>query len=229
MDQDVGLNELLKPPTSFVRENYSAFLFAPFSRKLNRRVYLYTSDAYALWVRLESDPNVINFNERAPKVPIAIGTRAVNAAPRAISVKKDKTVIVHSFVGDLADDALDKGDASPWTVWASNHGFSHIIWSTQSLQECPIRFANLKRLLRDVSVAGAIPNASLQRAVLSELSAVRRMTLSKLVEQFPLSDPSEVQSEIARLILDNVIYSDIDRNPLSLITELSAHHAFEAS
>lgn len=229
MKQDIGLNDLLKAPSSFIREDYSSFLFAPFSRKINRRVYLYTPIAYALWVRLECDPNVSQFNERVPKVPIAIGTKAVNASPRAISVDKERTVTVHSFVDDLVDDTGSEGRTSPWSNWAQARGFSHIDWNSDLLGGTPTRLANLKRLLRYVSAAGVIPSPSLRQALLTELRAVRRFTLSKLVEQFPVSDPAEVQAEIARLILDRTIYSDIDRNPLSMITELSAHHALEAS
>lgn len=230
MESGFGIDDLLKPPSTFVRERYSSFLFAPFSRKLNRRVYLYTHDVYALWVRLESDPNVLKFNERVPDVPITIGTRAINATPRAISLDKSRIVTVHSFVGDLvSDDNVGEDKASPWEDWARAQGFSHKSWFPQSLRENSTEFSNLKRLLRYVSRAGLVPNIALQQAVLSELKSVRRIIFIKLVELFPTSDPSEVQIEIARLILDGVIYSDINQNPLSMITELSAHHAIETS
>lgn len=228
-----SLDQLLDPPASFVREDYSAFLFAPFSRKLNRRVYLYTRGAYALWVRLESDPQVVRFNERLPKVPIAVGNGAAqNASPRAISVDQERLVTIHSFKGDLAivgQDGGSESETSAWDSWARTRSFMHVIWTSESLRCNPVEHANLKRLLRFVSVPGVFPNPSLQQALLAELSGVRRLTFSKLVELFPVSDPAVVQSEIARLILDRKIFSDIDQNPFSMITEVSAHHGFEAN
>lgn len=227
MEQALGLAELLTAsPLSASRQDYSAFRFVPFSRKLGRRVHLSTQDMYALWVRLESDPGIFKFNERVPEVPVVLGAKAVNAAPRAISVAKDRAVTVHTFAGDL-ERSPDEITTSPWASWSAHHGFSHAVWNSVSLRGNPVRFNNLKRLLRYVSIAGAIPDARLRDALLAELGAVRRLTMSKLVDLFPKSDPTEVMSEIARLILDGTVYSDIDRNSLSMITELSAHHVFE--
>lgn len=225
------LAELLTPPASFVRENYSAYLFAPFSRKLSRRVYLYTPSAYALWVRLESDPGVAKFNERVSKFPIAIGDgSAKNASPRVISVDQASQVTVHSFNGDLAQVAKDPDTSftiSAWDNWAQLRGFKHIVWTSALLSPNPVELTNLKRLLRFVSAPGVFPDISLQQQLLAELRGVRRLTFSKLVELFPLSDPARVQSEIARLIVDRKIFSDIDRNPFSMITEVSAHRGLE--
>lgn len=228
MENDLSVDDLLvhRP---FVREKYSSFLFCPFSRKLNRRVYLYTHDGYALWIKLESEPSVIKFNERVQKVPIAIGNEAINGAPRAISVSKEQKVTVHTFVGDLNESGASTESQSPWNKWALRRGFIHVEWDSESLIGNPIKFENLRRLLRYVSQPGAIPQPSLEKVLVSELKAVRRLTLAKLVELFPVSDQAEVESEIARLILDGVIYSDIDQNPLSLITMVSAYHAFETS
>lgn len=228
MEKVLNLDELLKPPP-FVRENYSSFLYCPFSRKLNRRVYLYTQFGYALWVRLESDPSVTKFNERVPKIPIAIGSRAINKAPRAISVCKAQKPTVHSFAGDLNEEGASADRPCPWADWAIMRGYLHVEWDSESLIGNPIRFENLRRLLRFVSQAGAIPDTRLQDALIAELKVYRRVTISKLIEQFPLSDPAQVESELAGLIVNGSIYSDIDQNPLSLISEVSAYHAFETN
>ena len=228
MGQDLNVDDLLRPP-HFVREHYLSFLYCPFSRKLNRRVYLYTHDVYALWVRLESDPSVTMFNERVSKFPIAIGDKAINCAPRAISVCIERKITVHSFVGDLIEAGVSAETPSPWNQWALKRGFRYIEWNSESLIGNRTRFENLQRLLRFVSQPGAIPDPDLQQRLVAELKSVRHLTLSKLIELFPLSDRAEVESEIARLILDGAIYSDIDENPLSLITEVSAYHAFETS
>ena len=167
------------------------------------------------------------FNERVPKVPVVIGKDATNAAPRAISVCKERKVTIHSFVNDLREVGVSSEPPSPWGEWALRRGFRHIEWDSNSLVGNRTRFENLQRLLRYVSQPAVIPDPSLRKRLLVELDSVRRLTLSKLIDLFPLSDRTEVETEIARLILDGTIYSDIDNEPLSLITEVSTHHAVE--
>lgn len=53
-----NLDELLKPQ-NFKRGNYSDHLYAPYSIKLHRRVYVYGHDNYDVWVMLESDPEML--------------------------------------------------------------------------------------------------------------------------------------------------------------------------
>lgn len=219
--------ELLTAPR-FRRENFSSYLFAPFSRKLQRRVYVYTDTGYDLWVRLESNPKVVRFNERVPKVPVALcNGKATNASPQAISVDSEGIVTVHTIqnVEESAKAATNSGiETSAWKDWAKAHGYQHINWEISALRKNPIELANLDRLLRFASVAGAIPKAELEQALIAELRSVRKMTFAKLVEQFPQADQDEVHAAVATLIIDQKIYSDIDRFRFSMTSELSAYH-----
>ena len=223
-----SLDELLTPPASFVREHYEAFLFTPFSRKLRRRVYLYTPNAYDLWVRLESNPLVVKYNERVTKLPISICEGvAKNGSPRAISVDNAREVTVHTFEDDVFRDEISASGTLAWSNWARIRGFRHMIWNPHSLRSNPVELENLKRLLRFVSVPGVVPNYSLEQSLLAELRGVRRLTYAKLIELFPLSDPAEVAREITRMIIDKKVFSDINRNPFSMITEVSVHRGLE--
>lgn len=225
--KDFSLEDLLAPQP-FARGNYSSHLYAPFSLKLNRRVYLYTHNGYDLWVHLESARDVVQFNERVMSVPLAFGDgRALVLAPTAVSSHSDGTVAIHTFDHsvDIDEDTQDV-KSQAWKKWCDLHRFQHQKWNTAQLQANPIKLANLKRLLRFASYAGYVRNVGLEKSLMAELGNVRKTIFAKLVQQFPQSDPDEVQQSLARLILNQDIYSDIHLSPLSMITEISAYHEF---
>lgn len=226
LGNNISLEELLTPQP-FERKNYCSHLYAPYSAKLHRRVNLYTHDSYDLWVRLESDQDTIQFNESVPAFPISLQDgRAIATSPKAISVKADGAVLIHTFSTAYIDDQSKKSESKniAWQQWCDIYGFQHKEWTTDLLKANPIELANLKRLLRFVSVAGYIPDYAMERSILAELENVRKITFVKLVQQFPLSDPEEVQTSLARLIISRKVYSDIHISPLSMITEISAYH-----
>lgn len=217
----MSLKELLIAPV-FRREEYSSHLFIPYSRKLRRRVHLYTPNAYSLWVILESDTRILQFNERVPKIAVPSGPgTAVNARPDALSVDIDGGVTCHSLPSENSKDAEVAIEA--WENWAAARGYRHIAWTRKSLGTETPRLASLKRLLRFVSRAGAIPNLLNDEVVLAELKGVRKTTIAGLLERLSQLDPDEVWLSIAGLIVDGKIFSDINYYPLSMITELSAY------
>lgn len=224
---EINLKSLLTPQP-FERRNYSAYLYAPYSLKLHRRVYLYARNGYDLWVLLESDTDIAQFNESVAAVPISFEDgRAATLAPAAVSVSRDGGVLLHTFRSsdNKHTDEADVKNTS-WKKWCALHGFHHKEWTSDLLHSNAIELANLKRLLRFVSCAGYIPNLALEKSLGEELKSVRKMTFAKLVQLFPISDPDEVQQSLARLIISHKVYSDIHLSPLSMLTEVSAYHEF---
>lgn len=220
--------QTLFAPQPFARRNYSSHLYAPFSIKLNRRVYLYGHHGYDLWVHLECAREILQFNERVVPVPLAFEDgRASVLAPAAVSSHDDGVVVIHTFrhSGEAEANTDDIKNAA-WKKWCDLHGLQHREWDDEQLQENPIELANMKRLLRFVSCAGYVRNVALEKSIMAELGNVRKTTFAKLVQHFPMSDPDEVQQSLARLILDHEIHSDTHLSPLSMITEVSAYHEF---
>jgi hypothetical protein len=217
---DTALIETLLKAPPFTRENYESFLYEPYSKKLRRRVFIYTHDGYKLWIRLESDPEVVRYNERPPKIPVPISAnKAKEVAPRAISVGLDGIVSIHTF------RAKDETSQPNWVGWAVENGFRHVEWSTQKLEDKPPYLNNVAQLLRFSSRPDPITDFSLPSKLLECLKSYRKTTLHKLINQHPSSDPDEVMIAIATLILDRRIYSDIHKFPLSQITEISAYES----
>lgn len=228
--ENIDLRALLTP-TAFKRENFSSFLYSPYSLKLHRRVYFYRHHGYDLWVRLEGDLSVIHFNERVPPVPVAFEDgRASLLAPAVVSKHEGGAVVVHTFQRSSdAEDGTEDDYYIAWKNWCDMHGFQHREWSAEQLQGNPIELANLKRLLRFVSYPGYVQNEELEKAILAELHNVRKTILANLIRQFPVSDPDEVRQSLCRMILVRKIFSDIHLSPLSMITEVSAYHEFTSN
>jgi len=228
---NLGLEELLVPP-AFKRGNYLAHLYAPFSIKLNRRVYIYTHDKYNLWVRLEADAEIIKFNERVIPIPISFNDgHAANISPDALSVDVNHEITFHNIVSgaiaELPESTQKTMDA--WQNFCESFGYKHKIWNTESLIGNGIELCNIRKLLRYTSDAALMINPILQQSVLSEIGNHRKVIYAKVIQQFPKTDPEEIKVAISMLILSRNIFTDIHLYPLSQTTELSAYHEFSQS
>ncbi len=219
------LEALLRPPPNFERRDFTAFLYRPYSIKVRREVSLYTPALYALWLRLESDPEVTRFNSEVQAVPIAIGATAINAAPRCVSVHVDGTVTIHTFQMVVTPEEAPRQDevnVAAWEAWATERGFKHKAWAPSDLFSDEVYLANLGQLLGYTSRPGFVPNADLEQRILSELRGFRRTTVAKLSQFFPKTDPELFYESLASLILNRKLHSDIRKEPFSMITMVSA-------
>ena len=222
-------------PRSFKRENWEAFLYTPYSRKLSRRAYLYTPLGYDLWVHLESDPRIKVFNERVPMVPLTIGGgKAIIAQPDAISVDHSGDATVHEVVRNNqavgqseTAERLDLEMASPWAVWANGQGLTYKQWLPSELRQNTIQLENTKRLLRWVCRPGCVSSPMVEEAVITELKHRRVTTWNVLFRSLGHFEPNGLSSAIVALVLDGRIYSDLHKFYLSQVTELSAFHEFD--
>jgi len=227
----ISAKTLLTPPKEFEREQYMAFLFAPHSPKLARRVYLYTPPSYDLWAQVETDSDVIGFNERPPRVPIAtLDGNAIVVPPRFVTLQADKSLCVHSWGLSEADEAPTEGTSKvkypgkdAWSAWSELYGFKHRHWEPNTLKANPVHLDNLKRLLRFTTAPNRVRSIDARDAIKAVLQDVRKIRWHSLITQLARHDPQVVKEEISRLILDKTVYSDLDKFPLSLITVLSIH------
>jgi hypothetical protein len=228
MGTEIPLKDLLAPE-AFKRENFSAHLYAPYSLKLFRRVYLYGHLSYDLWVMLEADPKVKTFNERIKPIPIAISSdTAANLSPDFISVDRDNHVEIHLINYELKPEN-NKMKLEAWEAYCLRTGFNLKSWSETDLRRNELELANLKKLLRFTTQIDQGLEYELERSIYSQLQTVRKIIFCKLVEQFPNSDEEVVKAHIAKLIIERKVYSDISFHSFSQLTELSAYHEFAKS
>jgi len=221
----------LMTPSAFKRENYSAHLYAPYSIKLHRRVYIYTHDSYNLWVFIETNPKISSYNEDVEKIPISLEDgNVINISPRFIALKVDGVVEVHTILNNSQKPSDKKiAEINAWQRFCQLHGFNYQNWTSEELTINKVRLANYKKLLRYTSSPNSVVNRKLEHQVLSEISNVRKIVFYKILQHFPLSDPEDIKTSIARLIISNQVYSDLDVYPFSMLTEISAHHEFHSN
>lgn len=216
-----NIDELLAPQ-NFKREHYTAHLYAPYSIKIGRRVYLYGHDKYDIWVNIESDPNIVNYNEIVAKVPVVIShNKAINISPAFITLQNNKSIIFHTSIQDQSDPAL-----AAWSSFTNSHGYVHRNWTKAQLNTDKIKISNYKKILRYTCMAGAIENYLLETKILSEITNYRTVIFSKIVNQFPITDPEEVKASLLRLIVRGKLHSDLHLRPFCMLTEVSAFHEF---
>ena len=112
---------------------------------------------------------------------------------------------------------------SEWVDWCESRGLVHKPWTHEELWTDRLRLDNIDELLRFCAHDGRAIDAKLQDALIAVLRAVRKTTFYELAKQFPAHDSEVVHAEIAQLVIDRRIFSDIDKHPFSMLTELSAH------
>lgn len=225
-------------PQKFAREHPKSFLYAPYSRKSYRRVYLYTHLAYDLWVKIEADDSIKFFNERPPEVSLASDGKVKIFSPSIVAKTTGDDVQVHVISPDSSEDtartgevdrndeSVDARNAAAQDDWARQHGYSLVRWNVQSLRQNRMRLENLKQLLRFVGSPERVIPHEVKLAVKDFLSQRRTVTIHYLLESLRDLDEDWAMAAIADMILSNDCYSDIDIHRFHYATELSLYHEF---
>lgn len=230
------LAELLQAPQKFAREQSKAFLYAPYSRKLQRRLYCYTHLAYDLWTYLEIDSSINRFNERVPKIPISYDGAIKYFKPVYFIQKRDASYEAHLIrrsgltefesEGESTEISSEEQDDEALANWSRKNQCRVITWTAKSLRANPVLLANQKRLLRYLCTADRVVPLEITDRLGAVLHQYRKLTVHHLIQSLPDIDEQWVITEIARLILEGLCYSDTDRYPFHYSTELSVFHAF---
>lgn len=230
------LKRLMVPPESVGRKRASSCLFAPYSPKNHRRHYCYTLPAYDLWVELEWDHAIAEYNEAPSAIEIPASTDAsFRIQPAAVSRTKGDLYAIHLIVGDEtsssdggASTAATQEDPTSGvlTKWAQEAGAIVKTWTAKDLAEPLILHENKKMLLRHVSVEEFLPPLSVQESLKEEIRRHRTVTVDSVLEAMVGCDESVVLSAVALALKEKRCHSDIHRYPFHYSTELSIHHEF---
>lgn len=217
-DDEPSVEELLRPPDSFARELPTMTLRRPFSPKLRRKLSLYGERPYCLWVALESNPEIADFNLQVLRIPMITGRGCRNVSPAGISVARSGEIVIHAY-----ERRGGRRAHTDWRSWSERMGFGYVGWSSVDLVPNLTAFENKCRLIRFISVPDEIPDPQLADRIFVELRSVRKVNLAWLAQQFCGQEEAAVYGCIAKMILDARIYSDINARPLGKLTEVSAY------
>lgn len=225
--------QLLTPSSTFNREDYKAFLYTPYSRKLFRKVYVHTHLGYDLWARVEADKSVAKYNERPTQIEVAVNQEVVRLTPALATSHRDGTWALH-FIWRDTDDCVDyhenfhrrfnEEERASIQQWSELNGCMLEIWNAKTLRQYPVRLSNLKLLLRYVCNTRKPISPKIKERLRTILKATRSCTVLHLTETACDFDSSFVEQAIAEMILDEEVFSDIDIYPFHYSSELSIHH-----
>lgn len=214
--------ELLSWP-AFSREQWTAFLYRPYSLKERRSLVIYGHPSFSLWTRLETDPQVLRLNFQVPTISLAVDGTVQSASPAAVSLSRDKNLTVHVLADDPDDSAAPAGSSllGSWRDWCKRQGFELRSWTPTLLWRNAVHAANLEELLRRTSASGQIVNHEVQALLLDRLRFDRKMTIRRLLTELASIDYEELVTAAFCLIHDRRVESDIENKRLSMLTTLS--------
>lgn len=231
-EQPVLYDQLLHPvriTEVFKRKNPNAFRFKPYSKKIKRRLDLYTSILYDLWVNIEWDIDVKYFNERVEAIPIpGKDGRVFYWKPKIVSVSSANIYCAHTITRTNSSDQASPGyEIEPYLQrWSNANDVKLRVWMPEEIRSNPILLANRKQLYGYVSNPETVVSPTIKENILLILRKCRKTTLDDLIQSVGPECEDTTMPVIANLILSREIYSDISKYALGWTTEISCFHEF---
>lgn len=224
----IDLVRLLEPtplPSGFKRKNPKAFRFQPYSRKIRRRLDIYTSILYDLWVSVEWDTSVRAFNERVAPIPIGGASGKVfYLTPPIVTVTKNDEFTVHTI--QEAESDADPKSSESLENWAKTHRIKLKIWTPDEIRSNLVELENRKQLYSYISSPETVISPAFREKVLLFLRRYRKTTIDDLVESVSNASAEQVIQIVAEQIQQRNIHSDIHKHQFGWSTEISHFHEF---
>lgn len=223
-----------------------ADMYCGWSRKLKTQVSVYERERYLLWEYFEADPEIVNFNFRVNPHPVPTKDGgAVQCGPDGVTLARDGRVclqVVHgledpAFKEEIAKIPLgtDRKDIpkSPraqanWVKFSSDLGIDLRMWTRRQLLGVKAVRLATARLIRFCGTASYINDLALREWIGRTLISEHHLRIGEIAAMLPKRDPMEVMAEIAAMILDGEVFSDVHLVPLDLNLRVSARDIFPA-
>lgn len=214
--------KLLTPP-AFVRKRHSSHMANPYSRKMGTSLCAYHVLEYSLWIELEFDRAVVSFNLEPPAWSFGSDADQKDIVINAASLDVNDRVTLHFSKENLKRfDGFDKKiKASP--EWGVLNGEIKV-WNDLS-EVRRLDRANKDALLRYLCAPELVVNAQIEKAILCELSDVRKLCVWDFVNKLKEHDPEEVKTAIANLVVGGKIFLDMSKR-FTLSSDVSLREIF---
>lgn len=204
------IEHLLEPtpiPNGFKRSHPTAFRFQPYSRKIRRRLNIYTPIVYDLWVRIEWDASIANFNERVGEISIGcLNGKVFKFRPRMVTVTKAGKCVVHTLSATESEENANVRESIE--NWANTHHITHKVWTPEEIRSNPIEIENYKQLYAYISSPETIVSPALREKVFHVLRRYRQTTLDDLVSAVVDASSEQVLQIVAEQIMQRALYTD---------------------
>lgn len=227
-DCTIDFDRLLTPtpfPSGFKREKPTAFRFQPYSRKIRRRLDIYTPILYDLWVAVEWDPSIRMFNERVE--PISVGCtngKVFKFTPRMVTMTKDGECVVHTLSSTESEAGIN--DSESVENWATKHRIICKVWTPEEIRLNLVEIENRKQLYAYIGSPETVISPACREKVFVVLRRYRKTTLDDLVASVADMSAEQVIQIVAEQIMQGNLYTDIHKHQFDWSTEVSCFHEF---
>jgi hypothetical protein len=208
---------LFQKPTSKQRKNFKSTLFVESSLKLNREVRIYSLLAHLIWIELEADFHVVEYNEEPRAIPIPAGDTILNQR-FSFAVRRDDGAIQVILTKDEAqpsDGSID-GNQESLTLqairtWSQSQNIEFQYLTRHSLAGSEVKRANWRQMLKFVETAKNCRRLEEEETIELIIQKLAPIQVRRAIENLTQFDETQVIALIARNLLSGRYSAPIDR------------------
>ncbi|MDO8926503.1 MAG: hypothetical protein Q7U94_06290 [Sideroxyarcus sp.] len=210
---------LFKRPSSQQRKNFKSTLFVERSTKLKREVWIYSLLAHLIWIELEADPHVLEYNEAPRPIPIPIDNRILEHQFRFAVRRDDGTVQVivtksnhQTSNEDVVSDPLPESrELQAIRAWSQSQGVECRYLTTESFAGMGPKLANFRKMLKFIETASGSHLPHEDETIQNTIRLLAPVQIRRVLQSLAQFEETKVIAVIARNILNGHYSAAIDR------------------
>jgi hypothetical protein len=201
------------------RRNFKATLFSEISLKQHRDIQVYGLISHKVWLELESNREVVDYNELPKVIQIPCGAtviphqfrfavRKVNGNVEVIDIEQKS-----SEEDVLVANANKEDKRNAIRSWCLNQGIEYRLITSESYIGSEIRLSNLRLMLKFMESVHDVRDVVTEDRVNMAVASLGPLTIRQILAELPDSDQAIVIAQLARGILSERFRAPIDRRP----------------
>ena len=143
---------MYKPLITDSSKKYGNNRWLAYSNKIKRTVYLFSDLEYEHWLKIESDPDIIEFCEQPIKMEIIDNGKVISSIiDMWVKYKNDQEAFIEiKYRKDLSKISVMR-QIYIQEVWCKVNKTNHLIRTEDDIKMKPIKLSNLKFLIKQVN------------------------------------------------------------------------------
>lgn len=217
MDLEIGAL-LFQRPTDMRRKNFKSTLFVENSMKLNREVRVYSLLAHRVWIELEADPHVVEYNEDPQAIAIPMGDKIIKQRFNFAARRDDgssQVILVRDedqgIDGSIAEGDTESSVLLATEVWAKSQQVQFQYVTRASLEGTGRKSANLRQMLKFVETARNCRHPDSELSMELVIQKLAPVQVRRVIENLSGFEETLVIALIARNLLSGKYTAPIDR------------------
>jgi len=230
MGMDLETEALLFSKTlSRKRRNFKATLFSEISLKQHRDIQVYGLLSHKVWLELESNREVADYNEQPKVVQIPCGATVISHqfrfAVRKVSGSVEVIDIEQKSPEEdvLVENANKEDKRKSIKSWCLNQEIEYRLITSESFIGSEIRLSNLRLMLKFMESVHDVRDVVTEDRINMVVASLGPLTVRQILAELSDSDQAIVIAQLARGILSERFRAPIDRRPFdgTLIIDLA--------